>query len=132
MFEVLPEELGEVSAFTECLECHRGICIQCGSKWHEGMLSKYYNHHGIYIVIHCLWWHLGGCNNKRWARVTLPKDQKEAAIRRKNSMELRQVAKSKGWSRCPRCRHMVERIVSVSHKKHPRFHLSPHPLTRIR
>ncbi|CDH60739.1 predicted protein [Lichtheimia corymbifera JMRC:FSU:9682] len=92
VFEVLPEELGEATTFTECLECHRGICMQCGNKWHEG-----------------------DCKNKRWARVTLPKDQKEAAIRRKNSMELRKVAKNKGWSRCPRCHHMVERIAGCNY-----------------
>ncbi|KAI7877802.1 hypothetical protein K492DRAFT_209403 [Lichtheimia hyalospora FSU 10163] len=87
VFELLPETPQEVTTFTECLECHRGLCMQCGNKWHEGK-----------------------CNKKRWGRVTLPKNEKQAEIRRKNSMELRRVAKENGWSRCPKCRHMVERI----------------------
>lgn len=81
-----------------CRRCRAKTCCRCGQKWH-----------------------FGGCTS------LLPGVAAAAEVGPSPEMLLWQLAKQRGWKRCPTCRAMVSKISGCNHM----VLVSPHPTERV-
>ncbi|KAG2222334.1 hypothetical protein INT45_001597 [Circinella minor] len=85
-----PQQINEKDTplFAECLECNRGICLTCHGTWHPGT-ANWKQHDDTYY------------------RESLANKRKKH--QRALSIEARNLAQKNQWTRCPKCKEMVER-----------------------
>ncbi|KAI9488334.1 hypothetical protein BDB00DRAFT_932829 [Zychaea mexicana] len=96
------DEDEERPIFAECLECNRGICLNCQSIWHSDKQCKPEAERTATPP-----WR----DSKAYRRAHT---QKGKELKRKLSVEARNLARKRNWTRCPRCQEMVERVSGCS------------------